>query len=72
MNEELRRARAAVRRRIEGLSGRRARGSAGAGARPGIVNYGALDLMALETGGEVRRDGSAPDAMAYETLGEMW
>ena len=72
MNEELRRARAAVRRRIEGLSGRKARGSAGAGARPAIVNYGDLDLMALETGGEVRADGTAADAMALETMGEMW
>ena len=72
MADELRRSRAAVRRRIEQIAGRRAATTGGAGGRPGHIGLGDLDVLALETGGELTETGGTiVNAMAVETQGEV-
>lgn len=72
MADELRRTRAAVRNRIEQLAGRRTPTTGGAGAWPMGIGLGDLDVIAIETGGEVTEiGGTVVNAMAVETCGEV-
>jgi len=73
MADELRRARAAVRERIERTAGRRAAATGGTGSsRPMRVGIGEVDTLALETMGEITESGGTTvNSMAIETGGEV-
>ena len=71
---EQRRTRSALDRRIDRRIQQAAAGSARRAAARGPVSLltGAPDVLALETLGEVRADGTAVVGMALETMGECW
>lgn len=72
MADELRRARATVRKRIEQIAGRRALTTGGAGPRPARLGLGYLDVIAIESGGELTElAGTVVNARAVESGGEI-